>query len=92
MYNTNLKVIRKPEACKLAGISNTNLFEQTRAGTFPAAIPLGPRAVGFLEHEVQAVIAARSIGKSDDELRGIVQNLIKQRKESASALLANLAV
>ena len=91
MQNTNLKVIRKPEACNVAGLSNTSLFEQIKAGTFPPTLPLGARAVGFLEHEVQAVLAARSIGKSEDEIRNIVKGLIKQREESANALLASLA-
>lgn len=91
MYNTNLKVIRKPEACNLAGLSNTSLFEQTKAGIFPPPISLGARAVGFIAHEVQAVLAARTVGKSDDEIRQIVKALIKQREQSANDLLKHLA-
>jgi len=92
MHNTNLKVIRKPEACKFAGISQTSLFNQTRDGLFPPPIPLGARAVGFIEHEVQVVLAARSIGKSENEIRLIVSALIKNRKQSAHELLKNLSV
>lgn len=91
MYNTNIKVIRKPEACLLAGLSNTSLFEQIKAGIFPPSISLGTRAVGFIFHEIQALLAARSVGKSDDELREIVKALIKQRETSANTLLASLA-
>ena len=91
MHNTNLKVIRKPEACNLAGMSNTSLFEQTRAGIFPPPIPLGARAVGFFLHEIQTILAARSVGKSDDDIRLIVQALIRQRETSANALLKHLA-
>ncbi|MEP1384363.1 MAG: AlpA family phage regulatory protein [Paraglaciecola sp.] len=96
MHNTNLydnclRVIRKPEACELAGLSNTSLFEQTKEEIFPPPISIGARAVGFLFHEVQAVLAARSVGKSDDEIRDIVRSLIKQRQDSANALLAKLA-
>lgn len=91
MYDTNLKVIRKPEACDRAGLSNTSLFEQTKAGLFPPPISLGSRAVGFISHEIQAVISARSVGKSDDEIRQIVKALIKQREQSANDLLKHLA-
>jgi prophage regulatory protein len=91
MNQNNPKVIRKPEACNLAGLSNTSLFRQINAGTMVPMISLGARAVGFLEHEVLAVLAARSIGKSDDELRDIVKGLVKQREVSANALLASLA-
>tara|TARA_R110002060_G_scaffold55797_1_gene66240 strand:+ start:1149 stop:1433 length:285 start_codon:yes stop_codon:yes gene_type:complete len=90
MNKNNLKIIRKPEACALAGLSNTSLFEQTRAGIFPPSISIGARAVGFISHEIQTVIAARSIGKSDDEIRLIVRALIKQREFSANDLLKHL--
>jgi prophage regulatory protein len=90
MHYINLKVIRKPEACNLAGLSNTSLFEQTRKGIFPPPISLGARAVGFISHEVQTVLAARSIGKSDDEIRLIVKALIKNRETSANELLKHL--
>lgn len=91
MHNNNLKVIRKPEACNLAGLSNTSIFEQTKAGMFPPPISLGARAVGFISHEVQAVIAARSVGKSDSEIKDIVKSLVKQREQSANDLLKHLA-
>ncbi|MDO6839485.1 AlpA family phage regulatory protein [Paraglaciecola chathamensis] len=91
MHNTNLRVIRKPEVCNLAGMSNTSLFEQTRAGIFPPPISLGARAVGFFMHEVQAILAARSVGKSDDDIKLIVKALIKQREQSANDLLKHLA-
>lgn len=90
MINYNLKVIRKPEACNFAGLSNTSLFEQTKLGLFPPPISIGARAVGFIFHEIQTVIAARSIGKSDDEIRQIVKALIKQRETSAYDLLNRL--
>jgi prophage regulatory protein len=75
MNSANLKILRKPEACNLAGLSNTSLFEQTRAGIFPPPISLG----------------ARAVGKSDDEIRQIVKALIKQREQVANDLLASLA-
>lgn len=90
MVGSKFKVIRKPEAATLAGISKTNLYMQVKAGTFPPPIALGARAVGFLEHEVQAILAARSIGQSDDSLQSLVSSLVQMRQGIANDLLAKL--
>lgn len=90
MINYNLKVIRKPEAYHLAGISKTTFYEQTKSGLFAPPISIGSRAIGYILLEIQTVIAARSIGKSDDEIREIVKALIKQRETSANDLLKHL--
>jgi len=90
MFNPHLKVIRKSEAICLAGLSKTSIYEQSRSGLFPKPISLGARAVGYLEHEVLTLIAARSVGKSDNEIREIVKALILQREISANDLLRHL--
>jgi prophage regulatory protein len=92
MLDSNLKIVRRPETRNIFGISNTSLFEQTKEGLFPPPISIGARAVGFIYHEIQAILAARSVGKSDDEIREIVKALIKQRETSANELLKHLAV
>jgi prophage regulatory protein len=91
MQHQTLKVIRKPEIKALTGLSTTTQFEQIRAGLLPKYINLGARSVGLFEHEALAIVTARSVGKSDDEIRGIVQSLLKQREQSANDLLKHLA-
>ncbi|MFT6920312.1 MAG: prophage regulatory protein [Cognaticolwellia sp.] len=82
-----LKVVRKPEIKALTGLSTTTQFEQIKLGLLPKYINLGARSVGLFEHEIQAILAARSVNKSDCEIREIVKALIKQRETSANDLL-----
>lgn len=90
MQHQQVKVIRKPEIKSLTGLSPTGQFEQIRDGLLPKYINLGARSVGLFEHEVETIVMARSIGKSDNEIREIVKALIKQRTESANDLLKYL--
>jgi prophage regulatory protein len=90
LNNNELKVIRKPEACKQYGLKYTSVSELIKAGLFPPPISIGARAVGFISHEIQTVLAARSVGKSDDEICQIVKALIKQRETSTNDLLKHL--
>jgi prophage regulatory protein len=45
----------------------------------------------MFEHECITIVAARAAGKSEDDIRGIVKALIKQREQSANDLLKHLA-
>lgn len=45
---------------------------------------LGPRCVGWPAHEVAALNAARIAGKSDDEIRILVQELESARKSGTA--------
>ncbi|MGR5176884.1 helix-turn-helix transcriptional regulator [Vibrio mediterranei] len=70
-------IIRKPEVLSRLGISHATLHRHINNGTFVPPISLGDRAVGFLEHEVDAVIEAR-IKKLD--ITSVVKSLIELRK------------
>ena len=91
MQYQSLKVVRKPEIKLLTGLSTTSQFEQIRAGLLPSYINLGARSVGLFEHECKAIVTARSIGKSDDDIKLIVKALMRQREQSANDLLKHLA-
>jgi prophage regulatory protein len=51
--------LRRPAVEAKAGISKTNLYSQIANGTFPAPIKLGPKAVGWLETDIDEWIAGR---------------------------------
>jgi prophage regulatory protein len=51
------RILRQAEVEAKVGFKKTKLFEKIGAGTFPAPIALGPRAVGWRESEVDAWIA-----------------------------------
>lgn len=54
----NLKIIRRNEVAKMLGIAESTLSDWQNPkspyyrSNFPKRIPLGKRAVGYLEHEI----------------------------------------
>ena len=40
---------------------------------------LGPRSVGWVETEINAVNVARILGKTDEEIKSLVMRLVKER-------------
>lgn len=80
-YNTEL--LRRPEVVTLTARSRSSLQLDEKAGLFCPPIAIGYRAVAYLRHEVQAVIQARIQGKTPDEIKQLVFELVNQRKQTA---------
>ena len=80
-YNTEL--LRRPEVVTLTARSRSSLQLDEKAGLFCPPIAIGYRAVAYLRHEVQAVIHARIEGKTPDEIKQLVFELVNQRKQTA---------
>ena len=62
MANTNhgkLCILRRKQVEKRTGLSRSTIYLRIQEGTFPKPINLGARAVGWLENEVEAWLAAR---------------------------------
>ena len=74
------------ETCKAeAGYrSNASIYNLIRDGLWTKPVPIGQRSVGWPDDEVRALNAARIAGKSDHEIRELVNRLHTKR----SALLA----
>lgn len=72
-----LKIVRKSDVLQRVPFSRATLHRKINDGTFPPSIPLGANSVGFLSHEVDAIIAAMALGK---DLQQIVSHLIEQRQ------------
>lgn len=53
------RILRRPDVEAMTGLSRACIYERMRDGSFPQAVPLGGRAVGWLESEVQAWIEQR---------------------------------
>ena len=57
------RILRLPEVEAVTGRKRSAIYEGIAGGTFPPPVPLGPRAVGWLEDEVadwqEQCIAAR---------------------------------
>jgi len=54
-----LRVIREPEVRRRTGLSHSTIWIMRNAGEFPQPVKLGPRALGWVEHEIDAWLEKR---------------------------------
>ena len=62
MSNQNqqgLCILRRKQVEARTGLARSTIYQHIKAGTFPRPIPLGARAVGWLETDVSNWIAER---------------------------------
>lgn len=50
--NTPRRFLRLPDVMKMVGIKRTVIYERIKAGTFPAPIQIGARAVAWDEEDL----------------------------------------
>lgn len=79
--------IRASKAQKALGLPKSSFYSQISEGLLPPSIQLGKRSVGWLESEINAVICARIQGKSEEEIKSLVQNLVNNRKNLVQGVL-----
>ncbi|NCC51123.1 MAG: AlpA family transcriptional regulator [Spartobacteria bacterium] len=54
-----LKILRLPEVIARVGLKRASIYHHISEGHFPKPVPLGPRAVGWLDHEIDAWLRQR---------------------------------
>ncbi len=81
--NNPYQLIRRPEVLVLNPRSKSALQLDEKAGLFCPPISIGQRAVAYIKYEVEAVIQARVEGQSTEQIKQLVSELIKQRKQIA---------
>lgn len=54
-----LAFLRRRQVETRTGLSRSTIYQYVKDGVFPKPVPLGPRAVGWLESEVNEWIAER---------------------------------
>lgn len=54
-----LKILRLPEVIARVGLKRASIYHHISEGRFPKPVPLGPRAVGWLEHEIDEWLRQR---------------------------------
>jgi prophage regulatory protein len=65
--------------------SHASIYNAIKAGTFTKPVQIGQRSVGWPSDEVQAINAARIAGKSETEIKELVNRLHAKRTELAMA-------
>lgn len=73
--------VRPKDACRqLGGMGLSTLYAHIDRGMFPKPVALSRRFVVFPQEEVTAIINARLAGKTDDEVRQLVAELMEKRR------------
>jgi prophage regulatory protein len=81
MYITDKLIInRKPEVIKRLGISKTTFHNRINQKLLPPPVSLGNRAVGYLQHEIDTVLAAMVAGKKESDIQVLVTELVAKRQ------------
>ena len=52
-------ILRRKQVEARTGLSRSTIYARIKSGTFPAPVSLGPRAVGWIENEVERWISDR---------------------------------
>jgi prophage regulatory protein len=52
-------ILRLPAVKIKTGLGRSTIYSLISRGDFPKPISLGPRSIGFLEHEIDAWVSAR---------------------------------
>ena len=82
-----VKLLPLPQVQAITDDCKAQTYDLISDGLFPPPVKVGRKSV-FPDHEVNAIVAARIAGVSDDELRELVKRLVAQRKARFEALLA----
>ena len=78
------RLLRMPDVRERYPRCEASIYNDIKRGVFTPAIRLGPKCSAWPQQEVDAIIAARMAGKSDDEIRMLVEELLAQRKKAAA--------
>lgn len=69
------RFLRRKALCEACGMSYSALYRREQVGLFVHPVRLGPRAVGWPAHEIEAVNTALIAGAPDDAIRALVAQL-----------------
>ena len=75
-----IKIQRLRETLNGSGNARSTHYLKMDEGLWTTQVKIGERAVGWPEHENDAINAARIAGKTDDEIRALVRVLHANRK------------
>ena len=78
------RLLKLPEVMGRSARKTTSVYARVKRGTMPPPLKRG-RSSFWVEHEVDAVLAAEIAGQSDEELRALVAQLVARRKQPLQA-------
>lgn len=82
-FKNPITIIRRKQLEQRMGIGRSTIYLRISQSLITSPVSLGAHSVGWPLHEIDAIIAARVAGKSDDEIKTLVSEL-----EAARMLIA----
>jgi prophage regulatory protein len=73
---------RKPTVLDQFGFSKSTLANKINEGVFVPPCSLGARSVAWLEYELDALASAMAAGRSKEQLKTLVTELVAQRQQA----------
>ena len=73
-------LMRESAVLATVGKSRTSLHEDKTAGLFVKPVSIGGRSIAYPAHEVDAIVKARIAGRTDDQIRELVESLHASRE------------
>ncbi|MCH2160103.1 MAG: hypothetical protein MK096_15140 [Oleiphilaceae bacterium] len=73
-------MVRRPEACKTLGKGRTAFYNDINNGLMTPGVAVTSRTVAWPSDEVSAILKARIAGKSEADLKELVQVLLEKRE------------
>lgn len=80
-----MKMLRMRPMLDKGGRTKTPVYRDIGAGLWPRGVKLGAREVAWPEHEIDAVLAARTAGQTDEQVKALVQRLHEARARGVPA-------
>jgi prophage regulatory protein len=74
---------RKPALRTILGSADSTIYLHVSQGILPKPINLSPRSVGWPAPEIDAILAARIAGKTEDDIKSLVASLMAARKNAS---------
>lgn len=68
-------MLRRPIVEQVTGDSRSTIYRKVKAGIFTKPVPIGGDRVAWPANEVNAINKARIAGKTEDEIRQLVEDL-----------------
>lgn len=81
MSADKIKLIRINAVLEISGLGRSTLYNQISKGIFPSQIKVGARCAAWLRSEVLELIQARIAGKTEQEIKELVRQLLIQRQQ-----------
>lgn len=79
--NFHLTLSRQPSVLQTFTFKKSTLYNRIKEGLIVPPISLGGRSVAWPEHELQTILRAMCAGKSPDEIKLLVTELVAKRSE-----------